>query len=85
MFPRSFFSTWVNPPHDFALDLYAYYMAKRAGLTVRRFPVLFAKRAFGTSSWNIGWQSKKKFIQRTLDFSFELRRRIANENNRSSN
>lgn len=29
IFPRNFYESWKNPPYDFALDLYALYMAKK--------------------------------------------------------
>jgi glycosyltransferase involved in cell wall biosynthesis len=77
MFPRAFFESWRNPPHDFSLDLYAYYQARRAGMTVKRFPVLFGERAHGSSHWNVDWKSKVKFIRRTLDYSFRLRREMS--------
>jgi glycosyltransferase involved in cell wall biosynthesis len=76
MFPRSFFRTWQKPPHDFSLDLYAYYQARRAGLAVHRFPVRFGERAHGVSHWNIDWAAKRKFIKRTVDFSLELRKTL---------
>lgn len=75
MFSRRFFETWdVDAPHDFSLDLYAYYQARRAHLPVHRFPVRFGERLHGTSHWNINWAAKRKFIKRTVDFSLELRR-----------
>jgi glycosyltransferase involved in cell wall biosynthesis len=73
LFGRGFFQTWANPPNDFSLDLYAFYMAKCQGLEVKRFPVLFGNRAHGASHWNIDWKAKVKFIGRTLDYSFRLR------------
>ncbi len=73
LFRRNFFSQWKNPPYDFSLDLYAYYMAIHHHLTIRRFPVLFAPRVHGTSHWNINWREKWKFIRRTMGFSFHLR------------
>ena len=76
LFPKSFFQTWDNPPFDFSLDLYAYYMAKKAGLRIFRFPVLFGERAHGVSNWNVDWESKKKFIKRTIDYSFELKKKV---------
>jgi glycosyltransferase involved in cell wall biosynthesis len=76
MFHRKFWETWRNPPHDFSLDLYAFYMARQAGLTVERFPVEFGKRAHGVSHWNVNWQAKVKFIRRTLDYSFQLKREL---------
>lgn len=78
-FHRRFFESWSSPPHDFSLDLYAYFQAKAAGLRIERFDVVFGERAHGMSRWNINWKAKRKFIQRTIDFSFELRRRMAEE------
>ncbi len=74
LFPRKFFEQWDNPPHDFSLDLYAYYQAHKIGLTVRRIPVYFGKRAHGVSSWNVDWKAKWKFIKRTITYSFSLKR-----------
>lgn len=76
LFHRSFYESWENPPYDFSLDLYVFYMAKKIGLKVVRFPVLFTKRRHGHSHWNFGWKSKWKFIKRTLDFSFKLKRHL---------
>nr|WP_308634285.1 glycosyltransferase family 2 protein [Massilia sp. YIM B02769] len=76
MFTREFFATWSNPPHDFSLDLYAYYEARRQGLAVHRFPVHFGDRAHGVSHWNVNWAAKRKFIKRTVDFSLQLRRNV---------
>lgn len=76
MFTRKFFESWENPPHDFSLDLYAYYQAKRAALTVKRFDVNFGNRAHGVSHWNINWAAKRKFIQRTIGYSLQLRKAV---------
>lgn len=73
LFHRRFFETWTRPPHDFSLDLFAYYQARRAGLRVKRFGVRFGKRAHGTSHWNIDLRSKAKFIKRTFGYSWKLR------------
>lgn len=74
IFSRDFYNTWENPPHDFSLDLYVLYMAKIKKIPVVRFDVLFPERLHGTSSWNTGLSSKKKFILRTLDFSKKLKK-----------
>lgn len=74
VFSRKFFETWKNPPKDFALDLYALYMAQKAGLHVERFDVIFPKRIYGESHWNSGLASKWKFIKRTIDFSKKLKK-----------
>src|SRR5262249_16093016 len=69
---------WVGrAPYDFSLDLFVYVMAKRAGLSVVRFPVNFAPREFGYSHWNANFRSKYKFIKRTVQFSLDLRRNLA--------
>ncbi len=75
LFSRSFFEQWKNPPDDFSLDLYAFYMAKKRGLRIIRFPVLFPERIHGSSKWNTGASAKMKFIRRTLDYSIRLKRR----------
>lgn len=73
IFHHSFYSKWSNPPKDFSLDLYSYIKAKQQNLHIIRFPVLFAKRIYGKSHWNLDWISKIKFIKRTLYFSFTLK------------
>lgn len=75
VFPRRFFEAWEDPPHDFSLDLYAYYMAKKARLKVHRFPVYFGERRYGVSHWNVDWKSKVKFIRRTIEFSLQLKKK----------
>jgi len=76
VFHRSFFENWDDPPTDFSLDLYAFCMAYKKGLTVCRFPVEFNPRIHGESHWNTGIRQKYKFIKRTLRFSFELKKRL---------
>lgn len=75
VFSRHFYESWENPPKDFSLDLYAYYLAKKTGLKVLRFLVFFGERQYGSSHWNIDWRSKIKFIRRTINFSFELKKK----------
>jgi len=72
MFDSSFYKSWVNPPKDFSLDLYAYFMAKKFNYKIYKFPVIFSKRLFGLSSWNINFPSKLKFINRTINFTNKL-------------
>ncbi len=74
IFPASFFKNWQNPPYDFALDLYALYIALKQGLEVIRFDVAFPPRIHGTSNWNTGIAAKYKFIKRTFDFSYKLKK-----------
>ena len=74
VFPKSFFDTWKNPPHDFSLDLFSYYMAKKQGYTIKRFPVYFTERLYGESHWNTSVKAKLKFIQRVVQYSMQLRK-----------
>ncbi len=76
MFSKEFFAALADPPHDFSLDLYVYFQARRHGLPVFRFPVRFGERAHGHSHWNVNWAAKRKFIRRTFDFSLQLRKRL---------
>ena len=76
IFHRSFFEKLTNIPKDFSLDLYFLYKAQKEGLKVIRFDVLFPERIHGTSSWNDGFASKWKFIKRTIDFSFKLKKEL---------
>lgn len=76
LFSRAFFETWRDAPHDFSLDLFAYYQAKRMNLPVYRFPVRFGDRTHGVSHWNFSTAAKWKFIRRTIDFSVQLRKAV---------
>ena len=76
MFHRELMDEWGTPPKDFSLDLFAMYAASTHGYDVRRVPVVFAPRRFGTSSWNVDLAAKRKFIRRTVDFSLVLRRKL---------
>jgi glycosyltransferase involved in cell wall biosynthesis len=75
LFTRRFYESWINPPHDFSLDLFVFYQAKLIGLPVFRFPVKFGERLHGVSHWNVDWDAKKRFIRRTIAFSIELKKR----------
>jgi glycosyltransferase involved in cell wall biosynthesis len=74
LFHKSFLEKIGNPPKDFSFDLYFYYMAKKLNFKIIRFPVLFNKRRHGESHWNTSLKGKYKFIKRTVDFTFKLKR-----------
>jgi len=76
IFSKSFFHSLKNPPNDFSLDLYFYYKAIQSNLKIYRFPVLFGERAHGVSHWNVDFSSKLKFIHRTINYSFKLKKYI---------
>lgn len=73
---RSLLKKMENPPYDFSLDLYAYYLAKKLEYDVIRIPVKQKPRVAGKSSWNNGMKARLKLIKRTLVYSFELKKRI---------
>ncbi len=77
IFHKSFFASWDNPPYDFSLDLYVFYLARKQGLEIIRFTVPFLKRQHGSSKWNTGILAKWKFIKRTIKFSIELKKTLS--------
>ena len=79
MFHRELYKKWKNPPNDFSLDLYAYYFAKINSCVIKKFPVYFGKRVYGTSHWNTGIKSKYNFIKRTLLYSFTLKKNLGKQ------
>ena len=76
LFARSLMDEWGTPPDDFSIDLFAYYHARRKGFRVVRFPVIFAPRKHGVSSWNVDFRAKWRFIKRTVAYSLALRRSL---------
>lgn len=76
LFSRDLLDKWGTPPTDFSLDLFAIYRARQAGFRLRRFPVIFASRRWGASSWNTDFAAKAKFIRRTVAFSIQLRKSL---------
>jgi glycosyltransferase involved in cell wall biosynthesis len=76
LFHRSFLKGLPELPRDFSFDLCMLYLAKRRGMRVIRFPVRFAQRLHGASSWNTGLAAKYKFITRTVKFTLALRKRL---------
>ena len=76
LFHRNFFKSLDNIPKDFSLDLYFLFMAKKKGLNIIRFDVIFPPRIHGVSSWNVGLSSRWKFIKRTINFSTKLKKEL---------
>jgi len=77
IFHKSFYKKVKNGcPDDFSLDLYFLYCAQKYNLKIIRFDVNFPPRVHGQSSWNTGLAAKWKFIKRTLDFSFRLKKEL---------
>ncbi len=74
IFPRSFFASWQEPPHDFSLDLYAYYLGRHSGLGVKRHPVFFGKRVAGTAHLD-SLSAKLRYSKRTIAYILALMKR----------
>ena len=81
IFSRELFDNWQNAPLDFALDLFAFYEARRRGYKIIRMPVMFPERIHGSSHWNTGLAGKWKFIKRTMEFSFKLKKGLNTKKN----
>jgi polyisoprenyl-phosphate glycosyltransferase len=81
-FPAQLFIKYADrAPDDFSLDLFFYVMAKKESYILKRFPVNFLRRSFGSSSWNTGFKSRLVFIRRTISFSIKLKKSLKNDNN----
>jgi polyisoprenyl-phosphate glycosyltransferase len=74
IFHRQFFQSWDNPPNDLTLDLYAFHLASKNKLSIRRFPVFFGQRSYGEGQ-NESFASKIRNSWKTMTYSVELRRR----------
>lgn len=78
LFSKQFFdAVEKGAPHDFSLDLYLLYHAKRKG-NIADFPVYFAKRVAGEAKGGSGstWKVRWKLIKRSFNYIFELRGRM---------
>jgi glycosyltransferase involved in cell wall biosynthesis len=76
LFPRALFAQMTQPPHDFSLDLYALFIARRCGYALVRLPVVFGARHFGEAKGGGSFKLKWKLTKRTWTFIRQLRRDI---------
>ena len=77
MFSKKFFNQYIKEkaPHDFSLDLFLLYTAKKQKLKIIDFPVLFKKRLYGEAKGGGGgWKNKIKLIKRTFYYISKLKR-----------
>ncbi len=78
LFSKTFFdSIEKDAPHDFSLDLYFLYHAKKKGQIID-FPVYFAKRVAGEAKGGSGssWKVRIKLMKRIFKYIFELRNKV---------
>ncbi len=81
MFNRNFFYQFhEHAPHDFSLDLYFLYCAKKHGKIID-FPVYFAKRVAGEAKGGSGssFKTKWKLIKRSFNYIFELKQKLGKQ------
>lgn len=81
LFSRSFYERFLqqSAPHDFSLDLYLLYQARRHGYRVLDVPVFFAKRLHGEAKGGGSWKTRIKLIKRTFAYIFELKKKVDSE------
>lgn len=73
VFSRSLVEHLSDPPNGFELDLYILYSARKLGWKVLELPVVFGKRAHGTSKWAFSLASRRRHMWATLKYIFRLR------------
>ncbi len=73
VFPRTLVEYLTDPPSGFELDLYILYAARQLNWKVLELPVVFGKRAHGTSKWAFSLASRRRHIWATLKYIFHLR------------
>ncbi len=74
LFPRHFLELMNRAPHDFSLDLYALFVARRHGFRVLELPVVFGRRLHGEAKGGGSVALKWKLTKRTWAFILQLRR-----------
>ena len=80
LFSKKFFDRFEkDAPHDFSLDLYFLFNAKKYG-SIMDFPVFFAKRVAGEAKGGSGssFKTRWKLIKRSFNYIFELRQKMKN-------
>ncbi len=75
VFRRSFLDLVVEPPFDFAFDLYSLYQAQRNGYQFIEIPVLFPPRAHGLSNWAGSVLGRYKTILKMIGYMWQLARK----------
>jgi len=73
VFSRSLVEQLTVPPNGFELDLYLLYTARKLGWSVLELPVVFGKRAHGTSKWAFSVASRRRHMWATVKYIFRLR------------
>ncbi len=82
IFSKNFYQKFIKnqAPHDFSLDLFVLYIAKKNNLRIKEIEVNFAKRIFGEAKGGGSWKTRIKLIKRTLSYIFELKKSLIKSN-----
>jgi len=78
LFHRDFWKLVVHPPLDHPFDIHLYYLAKKMGFKIIRFPVIFPKRMHGKSHWNKGLHAKWNFLKMIVRDSLKIKKIVKN-------
>ncbi len=76
LFHRGFWRLVEHPPLTHSFDIHLYYLAKKMGFKIVRFPVVFPKRLHGASHWNKGLSSKWNFLKMMVRDSLEIKKTV---------
>lgn len=71
IFHKKFFKKWKNPPLDFSLDLYSYFLARKSKLEIKRIDVQFRERLAGEAHLKNLW-SKVKYSISSLKYTLSI-------------
>ena len=72
-FSYNLLKKFKNPPLDFSLDLYAYFIAKKNNFRVLRIKYTYLHRKIGKSSWNINFFSRINLSLNYLSYLIKLK------------
>ncbi len=77
LFYRDFWKLIVHPPLSHSFDIHLYYLAKKMGFKIIRFPVIFSKRIYGKSHWNMGLCAKWNFMKMMIRDSLKIKKIVS--------
>ena len=72
-FSKNLLKKFKNPPLDFSLDLYAYFIAKKNNFRVLRIKYKYLNRKKGKSSWNKSFFSRINLSHNYLSYLIKLK------------
>ena len=73
MFRSKLLKEIINPPKDFAFDLYVLIRAKELGYEIKEISVDFPPRIYGVSNWANSFPSKFRTIRKMLVYMVKYR------------